>query len=200
MEANAGMKDQGEGMQSMTHDTEFPNETDGTPAAEAVFAAGGLSSPVATVEAVMTRAIITIDMDAPLHKIQRIFQCEGLHHLLVIEAGELIGVISDRDLLSALSPYLNTPSEQRRDERTLHRRAHHIMSRRLVTVTRATPIAHAAALLLKHGIGCLPVVSTVPVRTYAGSHLRLVTIERTIEGIVTWRDIMAYYLGFDVGV
>ena len=73
------------------------------------------------------------------------------------------------------------------------------MSRRLVTVTRATPIAHAAELLLKHNIGCLPVVSsTGPVRTYAGSHLRLVPSGRTLEGIVTWRDIMAYYLGFDL--
>ncbi len=177
----------------MTHDTEFTNEADGTPAAD------GLSSPVATVEAVMTRVIITINMDDPLHQVQRIFQHEGFHHLLVINEGELVGVISDRDLLSALSPYVNTPSEKRRDERTLHRRAHHIMSRRLITVTRATPIAHAAALLLKHGIGCLPVVSSsVPVRTYAGSHLRLVTAGRTVEGIVTWRDIMAYYLGFDV--
>ena len=183
----------------MTHDTEFTNEADDTPVAGAMLAASGLSSPVAIVEAVMTRVIITINMDEPLHQVQRIFEREGFHHLLVINEGELVGVISDRDLLSALSPYVNTPSEKRRDERTLHRRAHHIMSRRLTTVTRSTPIAHAAALLLKHGIGCLPVISSsAPVQTYAGSHLRLVTAGRTVEGIVTWRDIMAYYLGFDV--
>ena len=178
----------------MTHDTEFTNEPEGMPAAV------GPSSLIATIEMVMTRQIITVAMDDPLHKIQRIFEHEGFHHLLVIDEGELVGVISDRDLLSALSPYVDTPSEQRRDQRTLHRRAHHIMSRRLVTVTRETPIAHAAALLLKHSIGCLPVISSsVPVRTHAGSHLRLVTARRTIEGIVTWRDIMAYYLGFGLG-
>ncbi len=181
----------------MTHDTEFPNDADGLAAAEAGLAGGGLSSPVATVEAVMRRAVITVSMDDSLHKVQHIFQREGFHHLLVLDAGELVGVLSDRDLLSALSPYVNTPSEQRRDQRMLRRRVHHIMSRRLVTVTRATPIAQAAALLLKHGIGCLPVVSSpAPVRTYAGSHLRLLTTGRTVEGIVTWRDIMAYYLGF----
>ena len=175
----------------MAHETEFTNEGGG-------LLAGGPGSPIATVEAVMTRVLITVEMDESLHQIQRIFQREGFHHLLVVDAGELVGVISDRDLLTALSPYLDTPFERRRDNRVLHRRAHHIMSRSLVTVTRATPLAHAAALLLKHGVGCLPVVSLpVPVRPFAGSHLRLVTSGRTLEGIVTWRDIMAYYLGFD---
>ena len=185
---------EGERTLAMTHETEFTDETDGVPAA------AGPGSLVATIAMMMTRHLITVALDEPLHKIQRIFEREGFHHLLVVDEGELVGVISDRDLLSALSPYINTPSEQRRDQRTLHRRAHHIMSRRLVTVTRETPIAHAAALLLKHSIGCLPVVaSSVPVQPYAGSHLRLVTSGRTIEGIVTWRDIMAYYLGFNVG-
>ena len=171
----------------MTHDTEFTNEADGTPAS------GGLSSPVATVEAVMTRVIITINMDDPLHQVQRIFQREGFHHLLVINEGELVGVISDRDLLSALSPYVNTPSEKRRDERTLHRRAHHIMSRHLITVTPRTPITQAAALLLQHNLTCLPVVGSAgPVRARTESHLWLVTVAgRRIEGIVTWRDVLA---------
>ena len=180
----------------MPHETEFSNEADSLSVAEPSLAAGGLTSPIATVEAVMTRRIITISMDEPLHKIQHIFEREGFHHLLVLEGNNLVGVLSDRDLLSALSPYLNTPSEQRRDARTLQRRPHHIMTRRLVTVTRTTPIARAAALLLKYGIGCLPVVSSgEPVRAYAGSHLRLVTTGRIVEGIVTWRDIMAYYMG-----
>lgn len=175
----------------MAHEIEFTDEPEGLPAAV------GSGSLIATIEIVMTRHVVTVAMDEPLHKIQRIFEREGFHHLLVIDEDELVGVISDRDLFLALSPYVDTPSERRRDQRTLHRRAHHIMSRRLVTVTRETPIAHAAALLLKHNIGCLPVVSSsVPVRTYAGSHLRLLTSGRTVEGIVTWRDIMAYYLGF----
>ena len=58
----------------MTHDTEFTNEADGTPAAGATLAAGGLSSPVATVEAVMTRVIITINMDDPLHQVRQVLK------------------------------------------------------------------------------------------------------------------------------
>lgn len=86
------------------------------------------------------------------------------------------------------------------------------MSRRLVTVTPDTPIAQAAALLLTYRIGCLPVVAAAgapatdeapvwgpapswePAPLALGIHLRLVTEGRAVEGIVTWRDIVAYYL------
>ncbi len=170
----------------MAYETSITNETDGE----------GL---IATVEVVMTSDIVTISLDDSLYKVQNIFVREGFHHLLVVDEDEVVGVLSDRDVLSALSPYLNTPSEKRRDEQTLQRRAHHVMSRQLVTVTRTTPIAQAASLLLKHNVGCLPVVASAgPIRTCAGSHLRLVPSGRILEGIVTWRDIMAYYLGFDL--
>lgn len=151
----------------------------------------------ARIETIMTREVVTIGMDEPLYVIQRTLQREGFHHLLVVEEDELIGLISDRDLLSAISPFVNTPSEQRRDERTLHKRAHHIMSRQIISVTRQTPVSEAAALLLEHNIGCLPVVSTsiAPLETSSDSHLQLVIAGRTIEGIVTWRDILGYYLG-----
>ncbi len=170
----------------MTH------ETEGTDGAGRVPAADPSKDPDTTVETIMTQEVVTVDMDDPLHLIQRIFQREGFHHLLVVEEDALVGVISDRDVLSAISPYLNTPSEQRRDEQTLRRRAHHIMSRRLITVTRRTPVIQAAVLLLQHNLTCLPVVaSAVPVRAYTDSELRAVTAGRRIEGIVTWRDVLA---------
>ena len=106
----------------MTHQTEG---TDGR-----VPATDPSKDPETPVETIMTRDVVTLDMDDPLHLIQRIFQREGFHHLLVVEEDQLVGVISDRDLLSAISPYVNTPSEKRRDELTLYKRAHHIMSRR----------------------------------------------------------------------
>ncbi len=176
----------------MTHETE---STDG---AGRVPAADPSKDPETTVETIMTQDVVTVDMDDPLHLIQRIFQREGFHHLLVVEEDTLVGAISDRDVLSAISPYVNTPSEKRRDERTLHKRAHHIMSRHLITVTPRTPIIQAAALLLQHNLTCLPVIDSAgPVRAYAESPLWLVTAGRRIEGIVTWRDVLAYYVDLD---
>ena len=67
----------------MTHETDFTNKPDGIPGAI------GPGSLVATIEMVMTRHLITVAMDEPLHQIQRIFEREGFHRLLVIDEGEV---------------------------------------------------------------------------------------------------------------
>ena len=54
--------------------------------------------------------------------------------LKVLEADIPIGVISDRDLLKALSPYIGTATETSRDVATLNKRAHQIMSRKPITI------------------------------------------------------------------
>ena len=84
----------------MTH------ETESTDAAGRVPAADPSKDPDTTVETIMTQDVVTVDMDDPLYLIQRIFQREGFHHLLVVEEDQLVGVISDRDLLPAISPYV----------------------------------------------------------------------------------------------
>ena len=90
------------------------------------------------------------------------------------EKDEVAGVISDRDVLKALSPYLDTISEQERDLATLTRKAHQIMTRQLVTASPEDTIEDAAGLLLKNRISCLPII----------------TDDRVLAGIVTWKDIL----------
>ena len=85
-----------------------------------------------------------------------------------------IGVITEKDLWQAVSPYVGTLSETERDLATLNKRAHQIMRRNHPTVTRETTIEEAAQKLLEKGIACLPVISH----------------DGTIEGIVTWKDII----------
>lgn len=127
----------------------------------------------------MTRQVTTIGMDDTLAAIQRIFERVRFHHLLVVsEDHEVVGVISDRDLLKELSPYLNTPSEQRRDLSTLKKKAHQIMSRQLVSGLPMTTIKEAACLLMEHSISCLPVLDE----------------NGALVGIVTWKDILKFFL------
>jgi len=55
---------------------------------------------------VMTTRLVTVELDDPLEVVKRIFDSVKFHHLLVVDTGKkLCGVISDRDLLRALSPY-----------------------------------------------------------------------------------------------
>ena len=132
-----------------------------------------------TVASIMTRKVVTVEMDDTLLIISMIFEHVKFHHILVVENRKLVGVISDRDLLRSVSPFLKTACETTRDLDTLRKRAHQIMSRNPITVSPETDIETAASLLLEKNISCLPVVS----------------FHGNIEGIVTWKDILKFYLG-----
>ena len=127
-----------------------------------------------TIESIMSREVFRVRMDDSLWTIREIFDHAKFHHLLVMEKRKLVGVISDRDLLKALSPFLETLSERERDLASLNRRAHQIMSRRPVTVTEQASIEDAVSLMLDKGVSCLPIVA------HGGG----------VAGIVTWKDVL----------
>ena len=59
------------------------------------------------VDSIMTRRVVSVEMDDRLDVVKKIFDTLKFHHLLVVDdRGKLKGVVSDRDLLKALSPYV----------------------------------------------------------------------------------------------
>ena len=127
-----------------------------------------------TVAQIMRHDLVRIDVDATLQEAQAVLAQHDIHHLLVYNHGHLVGVLSDRDVLLHLSPFLGTPSEQTRDLRTLHRRVYQIATYHPTTIRPDTPVLQAAALLLSHGFSSLPVVDA----------------EGTVVGMVTTRDLL----------
>jgi len=97
--------------------------------------------------------------------------------MLVVDDGELCGVISDRDVLKAVSPFLDTYSEEHRDVKTLSQPASEIMQSNPITVTPATSIQEASQTLLDNRVSSLPVVE--------GDEL---------IGIVTGKDMLEYFI------
>jgi len=106
----------------------------------------------------MTSRVVTVTMDDRIPVLQNILSQAGFHHLLVVEEGKLQGVISDRDVLRVLSPFLDTEAELVRDLNTAQRPAHQVMTRSPVTVTPDTSVKEALDLMLTHDISCLPVL------------------------------------------
>jgi acetoin utilization protein AcuB len=124
---------------------------------------------------VMTTRLVTVEIDDPLEVVKQIFDSVKFHHLLVVDsATKLCGVISDRDLLRALSPYIGTASENARDTATLKKRVHQIMTRQPVTLPPEATVADAVKVFLEHRVSCIPVV---------GPGFKAV-------GIVSWRDVL----------
>ena len=121
---------------------------------------------------IMSREPVTVGLDDDLTRVKELFELHRFHHVLVLAGGRLVGIVSDRDLLRATSPFIGRASERPQDVATLHRRVHQIMSRGLVTVPSATPVEEAARLMLAKRVSCLPVVEE----------------DGSVVGIVTWRD------------
>ncbi len=126
------------------------------------------------IEDIMTTRVVSADIDDTLDKIRDVFKHVKFHHILILENQKLVGVISDRDLLKEFSPYLDTDYATKRELSALSKRAHQVMTRKLVTITPEKRIQVAARIFVKEGISCLPVVDK----------------EGQVVGIVTWRDIM----------
>ncbi len=126
------------------------------------------------VEKIMSKTVVTVEMDDSLKVVKEIFDKVRFHHLLVVESGILLGVISDRDLLKALSPNIGSAAETADDLATLNRRAHQIMTRKPITLSRKAGIHDAIEIFNNHRISCIPVVDE----------------ERKPVGIISWRDVL----------
>ncbi len=124
---------------------------------------------------IMTTRVVTVELDDTLDTIRGIFTQARFRHLLVLDDDDRpVGVISDRDLFKAISPFLDTLAEKKRDTKTLERRAHQIMTRKLITARPETQVCEAADKLVRFGISCLPILDK----------------SGAVAGIVTWKDIL----------
>lgn len=126
---------------------------------------------------IMTRKLITVAPELSIGEIQPMFKRYGIHHLLVVEDTVLVGVISDRDVLRNISPFVNTTAADKKDEFTLTRKAHQIMTTELVTVDSKSGIRDACETLLKGGVSLLPVVD-----------------QGKLVGVLSWKDILRYFI------
>jgi acetoin utilization protein AcuB len=127
-----------------------------------------------TVEKIMSRHVVSVDMDDTLKDIREIFEHVRFHHILVLDNERLAGIISDRDLLKAVSPYADTLSERPRDAATLRKRAHSIMTRKPITIAADGSVLDAIRFFVDAKISCLPVLNK----------------DGSVAGILTWRDIL----------
>ena len=122
---------------------------------------------------IMKSPAVIVDIDDTLETVKAVFDDVGYHHLLVVEKGRLFGIVSDRDMLRALSPWVETLDELPRDHALLKKPIHQICRRRPVSANPKTSLIDCLRILVENEVACLPIV----------------TKQGTVKGIVTWRDI-----------
>jgi len=117
-----------------------------------------------TVRKHMSAHPITVSDDTDFKKALGLMQKHRIRRLPVVDqAGVLIGIVAERDLLVAADRYLSAPVDVAR-----------IMTRDVLTVGDTTPVVNAAMLMIERKIGGLPVVDE----------------SRRLLGIITETDLL----------
>lgn len=137
-----------------------------------------------TVCDVMTMAPRTVRGETSVLDLVRLLKTNGFRHLLVNDmADNLVGVLSDRDVIRCFGP------NKYPDENKLARiTAADIMSSDLITTGPQEPIQGGLAIMVAHGISCLPVVvgpKAVGILTNTDMHLLLEQILKLGRGAVS---------------
>ena len=108
---------------------------------------------------VMTPDVITVQPDTPLDKVIDLMLQHGISGLPVLDQDVLVGIVSEGDLLRRvelgtvqvrshlLEVLADAGSLAAEYARTHGRRAAEVMTRNVVTVDEATPLAEVARLL-----------------------------------------------------
>jgi acetoin utilization protein AcuB len=123
---------------------------------------------------IMSTNLLTLEMDDDLSKAKAIFEQHNIHHILVLNEKELVGVITDRDLYKHLSPTIGTRNETPRDHSMLQKKLHLVMSRNLTTAKEEVNLNEAVLLFYDNHLSCLPIVND----------------KMEPIGIISWRDIL----------
>lgn len=122
----------------------------------------------------MQDKVVTVDHEASLWEVKMVFNNTRFHHLLVTENNILVGVLSDRDYLKAVSPNLGSATQSKADTDSLNTRVKTIMSTKLHTLKPENTVLDAVKLFNQRNISCIPIAND----------------DMTIAGIISWRDIM----------
>ena len=120
------------------------------------------SSAFMRIEEIMTKQVLAIRPDADAEAAWHQMRTARIHHLVVIDGAQIVGILSDRDLGGRNGATI------RKD-----RQVSELMTPHAIVAAPETSLRRAAQLLRGCTIGCLPVVDG-----------------KTLVGIVTATDLL----------
>jgi len=128
---------------------------------------------------VMTRKVVTATEDDSLDNALKLMVAKKIAHLPVLRKGALVGIISDRDLRT-----VQHQKDKKKNTRSRNGGGNgggilvkDVMTTNVHTSSTTTPVMDAVNLMLRLGIGALPVIDS-----------------QKLKGIVTKDDILAVFM------
>ena len=111
-----------------------------------------------TVSKIMATDVVALDRNASLGSAKNIMDRRRLRHFPVVENGNVVGVVSQRDVFRASLASMLGYNERTEKAFLDNLSIKGIMSDPPITVTADTGISEAARLMVEKKVGCLPVV------------------------------------------
>jgi len=107
----------------------------------------------------MSRPVISVSPDEPIHDALAMFKKEHIRRAPVIKDGKLVGIISQGDLLNASPSPVTTLSVWEMNYLLSKVTVKHVMSKKVLTLDVDTPIEEAARMMADNKIGGMPVTN-----------------------------------------
>jgi len=126
----------------------------------------------------MTRKVITVDQEACILDAQELMAKNQVRHLPIIDNNRvLIGIITDRDIRSAL-PYRFFEAPQSEREKICALKVKEIMTKNPISISPTYTIQDALLLIQNSKVGALPVVDD----------------NKRLTGIISVRDLLRAFI------
>lgn len=125
----------------------------------------------------MSHPVITIHPEMPIVDALNLMKRQHIRRAPVVKDGELVGIVSDKDLLNASPSPAESISVWEMSNLLSKIQIKDVMTTRILTVTEDTPIEVAARLMVDNKIGGLPVMRG-----------------REIVGMITETDLFKMFL------
>jgi len=127
----------------------------------------------------MQHNVVTIAAGEALSTLDDIMTLGGVRHMPVVRSGELVGVVSERDLLRVSPSNLSSLEPGKRHAFLSEVEVTSVMSKPPIVIGAGAPVERAAQVMAERKIGCLPVVDD----------------DERLVGLVTETDLLHYFAG-----
>jgi acetoin utilization protein AcuB len=126
----------------------------------------------------MTRKVTTVDQEATILDAQELLAKNEIRHLPIIDKNQrLIGIVTDRDIRSAL-PYKSLMEHSSEKEKVSELKVKDIMTKDPISISPTYTIQDALLLIQNSKVGALPVVDD----------------DHKLKGIISVRDLLRDFI------
>lgn len=128
----------------------------------------------------MTTDVVTADPEMSVIAAREIMVQRGIRHLPVVVEGDIVvGIVTDRDIRTAMPSGVLSQAEEAAEEQRLARiKVKEIMTAWPVTISPAQTLQDALLLMERHKVGAFPVVDE----------------QGRLKGIISVRDLMRAFV------